>query len=174
MYVGLDYAHTIIKCLYLTIAITYRCCLAVDVSMFYVQYPCGGGLEYFHLSPTSLKKPQKRNPVSNETSRYGLKFCRTWIREWPLTRPSSTCKNTLQTHPLVREGTQYWKTRKCLKIISKTKKKIRSRVRDGGLIPGLTGWLTVGRKITLTLTLSNYKFYRVEADQIPLPYPCEP
>jgi hypothetical protein len=42
---------------------------------------CGGGIEYLQRNPTSRKRRQKGNPVSNETVRYGLKFCGTWTRE---------------------------------------------------------------------------------------------
>jgi hypothetical protein len=37
--------------------------------------PCGGGLEYLHHSPASCKRRQKGNLVSNETVKFGLKFC---------------------------------------------------------------------------------------------------
>jgi hypothetical protein len=47
-------------------------------SIFFSIVPSGGGLEYFHHSPVSHKWQQKGNPVSNETVKYGLKFCGTW------------------------------------------------------------------------------------------------
>jgi hypothetical protein len=63
-----------------------------------------------------------------------------------LARPSS-CK--LWTHPLVRECIPHLSTCNLLTLIQ-----IWSRKPDGCLTPWQTGRLTVGRNITLTLTLT--------------------
>jgi hypothetical protein len=47
--------------------------------------------------------------------------------------------NTLQPHPLFREGTPQEENRKYLKIFSKEVKENWSLILDGGLIPGQTG-----------------------------------
>jgi hypothetical protein len=57
----------------------------------------------------------------------------------------------LQTRPLVREGATKQQRRSCLRKIS-WRRKNWSRVPDGRLIPGRTGRLTVGRKLTSTST----------------------
>jgi hypothetical protein len=67
-----------------------------------------------------------------------------------LARSSSNCASKSQIRLLVREGARYGKNWKCFNIIS-VKEKNWSRVPDGGVIPGQTGRLTIGRKITLTL-----------------------
>jgi hypothetical protein len=75
-------------------------------------------------------------------------------------RPKSDCSgkaqkqlySNLQTRPLVREGATNLQTRKCLKEISRRKKNW-SQVPDGRLTPGHTSRLTVGRKLTHSLTL---------------------
>jgi hypothetical protein len=67
---------------------------------------------------------------------------------------SSDCTCKLQTRPLVKEGASREENRKCLKIFSIEVKKKCSLFTDGDLIPGQTGRLTVGPKITLTLTLT--------------------
>jgi hypothetical protein len=72
-------------------------------------------------------------------------------------RPKSDCSgkaqkqlySNLQIRPLVREGTTKLQTRNSLKEISKRKKNW-SQVQDGRLTLGLTGRLTVGRKLTAT------------------------
>jgi hypothetical protein len=74
-------------------------------------------------------------------------------------RPKSDCSgkaqkqlySNLQTRPLVREGATNLQTRKCLKEIARRKKNW-SQVPDGRLTPGQTGRLTVGRKLTHSLT----------------------
>jgi hypothetical protein len=74
-------------------------------------------------------------------------------------RPKSDCSgkaqkqlySNLQTRPVVREGATNLHTRKCLKEISRGKKNW-SQVSDGRLTPGQTGRLTVGRKLTHSLT----------------------
>jgi hypothetical protein len=63
--------------------------------------------------------------------------------ETTLARASSNCKR--QTRPLVREGAPNQQTSNCQTII-----KIWSWAPDGCFIPRQTGWLTVGRNITLT------------------------
>jgi hypothetical protein len=91
-----------------------------------------------------------------------------------------------QIRPLVREAAPHQQTRNCLKIIQ-----IWSWTPDGGLTPRQTGRLTVGRNITLNLTLvsrerellaiANQRFVvgcgwkvpadcgvRVEAEEFPL------
>jgi hypothetical protein len=55
-----------------------------------------------------------------------------------------------QTLPLVRDGAPHQQIRKCLTEIT-----IWSSVTNGCLKPRRTGRLTVGRNITLTLTLSE-------------------
>jgi hypothetical protein len=57
------------------------------------------------------------------------------------------------TRPLVREGAANLQNRKCLNEISRRKKNW-SQVPDGRLTPGQTGRLTVGRKLTHSLTHS--------------------
>jgi hypothetical protein len=47
---------------------TYNCSLQEII-------PCGGGLEYLHRSPASRRRRRKGNSVSNETEKFGLKFC---------------------------------------------------------------------------------------------------
>jgi hypothetical protein len=59
--------------------------------------------------------------------------------------------SNLQTRPLVREGATNSQNRKCLKEISRREKNW-SQVPDGRLTPGQTGRLTVGRKLTHSLT----------------------
>jgi hypothetical protein len=74
-------------------------------------------------------------------------------------RPKSNCSgkalkqlySNLQTRPLVREGATNLQTRKCLKEISRRKKNW-SQVSDGRLTPGHTDRLTIGRKLTHSLT----------------------
>jgi hypothetical protein len=61
-------------------------------------------------------------------------------------RANSNCKR--QTRPLVREGATHQQTRNCLTAI-----KIWPWAPDGCLKPRQTGRLTVGRNITLTMTL---------------------
>jgi hypothetical protein len=63
-----------------------------------------------------------------------------------------------QTCPLVRESAPHQETRNCLTVI-----KISSEAPDGCFTPRQTGRLTVGRNITLTLTLTSVAFTRVEA-----------
>jgi hypothetical protein len=46
-------------------------------STWLVDEAGGGGLEYFHRSPTSRKRRKKGNPISIATVRYRLKFCGT-------------------------------------------------------------------------------------------------
>jgi hypothetical protein len=62
-----------------------------------------------------------------------------------LTRSSSSCKR--HAHPLVREDVPHQQTLNYLTVI-----KIWSWTQDGGLTPGQTGRLTIGRKVTMTLT----------------------
>jgi hypothetical protein len=50
-----------------------------SASEFYTEW---GGLEYLHCNPASRKRRRKGNTVSNETVRYGLESCGTWIQEW--------------------------------------------------------------------------------------------
>jgi hypothetical protein len=64
-----------------------------------------------------------------------------------LARASSNCKR--QTRALVREGVPRQQTRNCMTVI-----KISSWAPDECLTPRQTGRLTVGRKITFTLTLT--------------------
>jgi hypothetical protein len=74
-------------------------------------------------------------------------------------QPKSDCSgkaqkqlySNLQTRPLVREGGTNLQNQKCLKEISKRKRNW-SQVPDGRLTPGQTGRLTVGRKLTHSLT----------------------
>jgi hypothetical protein len=51
------------------------CCRFGALLEMIISAPCGGGLEYLHRSPASRKRRQKGNPVSNETVKFGLKFC---------------------------------------------------------------------------------------------------
>jgi hypothetical protein len=70
------------------------------------------------------------------------------------TRPLPVQKqlySNLQTRPLVRKGVTNLQNRKCRKEISRRKKNW-SQVPDGRLTPGQTGRLTVGRKLTHSLT----------------------
>jgi hypothetical protein len=77
-------------------------------------------------------------------------------------RPKSECSgkaqkqlySNLQTRLLVREGATNLQSRKCLKEISRRNKNW-SQVPDGRLAPGQTGRLTVGRKLTHSLTLGT-------------------
>jgi hypothetical protein len=63
---------------------------------------------------------------------------------------------------LVREGAPHQQTWNYLKNNQRENGKNLSRVPDGRLIPGRTGRLTVGRNITLilTLTLDRVQFWR--------------
>jgi hypothetical protein len=74
-----------------------------------------------------------------------------------LARPSSSCTDKLQTRPLVREDAPQEENRRCLKILSMEVKRKWLQVLDGGLIQGQTGRLTVDRKISLTLELSQFQ-----------------
>jgi hypothetical protein len=44
------------------------------------ERPCEGGLQRLHSSRAGRMRSQKGHPVSNETVRYGLKFCGTWTQ----------------------------------------------------------------------------------------------
>jgi hypothetical protein len=74
-------------------------------------------------------------------------------------RPKNECSgkaqkqlySNLQTRPLVREGATKLQTSNCLKEISRRTKNW-SQVPDGRLKPRQTGRLTVGRKLTVTVT----------------------
>jgi hypothetical protein len=69
-----------------------------------------------------------------------------------LARTSSNCKR--QTRSLVRESAPHQQIRNYLTVT-----KIWSQAPDGCLTPRHTGRLTVGRNITLTLTLSSVEFH---------------
>jgi hypothetical protein len=71
-----------------------------------------------------------------------------------LAMPSSIFMSKFQTRPLVREDSPY-KKGKYLEIVSVEREINWLRVPDGGLIPGQTGRLTVGRKINLNLNLNG-------------------
>jgi hypothetical protein len=76
--------------------------------------------------------------------------CVPWDSDLRMTAPSrasSNCKR--QTRPLIREGASHQQIRNCLAVI-----KIWSWAPDGCLTPRQTGRLTVGRNITLTLTVT--------------------
>jgi hypothetical protein len=76
-------------------------------------------------------------------------------------RPKSDCSgkaqkqlyHNLQTRPLVREGATKLQTCNCLKEISRRKQTLVNGP-SWGYTPRHTDWLIVGRKVTLTLTLS--------------------
>jgi hypothetical protein len=80
-------------------------------------------------------------------------------------RPKSDCSakaqkqlySNLQTRPLVRGGATNLQTRKYLKKISRWKKNW-SQVPNGRLTPEHTDRLTVGRKLTLTHSLTCFGF----------------
>jgi hypothetical protein len=78
--------------------------------------------------------------------------------------PSKNWK--LQTQLLVREGTPHQQIQNCLKNNQRENGKNWSLVPDGCLIPGRTGRLTVGRNITVTLTL----WWVVRWSRLALPY----
>jgi hypothetical protein len=74
-------------------------------------------------------------------------------------RPEKSCAGDAQqklksTDPLVKEGAPHQQTRNCLKNNPRENGKIWSRVPDECLTPRRTGRLTVGRNVTLTLTLT--------------------
>jgi hypothetical protein len=71
------------------------------------------------------------------------------LRVTALARPSINCTDKFQSRPLVREGVLQEESRKCLTIFLMEVKENGLGVPDGGLIPGQTGRLTVGRMLTL-------------------------
>jgi hypothetical protein len=134
--------------------------------------PCGGGLEYLHRSPASSDRRQKGNPVpgdisgppvpggykyedlylqvgevSDQTVLHGHGSCATLTSEW------LHCK--LETRPLVREGPHRDRT-KIPDQNSWKGSKIWSNVHKVGSTPRHTDWLTVSRKVTLTLSLRSH------------------
>jgi hypothetical protein len=122
----------------------------------YILYLCGGGIEYLNCSPSSHKRRQKGNPVSNETVRYCSKFCGSWTRKWQLwLGPVASVR--VNTDPSSRQGgCHILKSCKYLRIFTMNMKEKLLRVPDDGLISRQTGRLTVGRKITLNLFFFSF------------------
>jgi hypothetical protein len=113
--------------------------------------PCGGGLEYLHRNPASRKRRQKGNPVPGVKLgeiKYGLEARGTQTRERLRWRgPAATVNHT----PILSSERALQTKLQLSKEHFKEKEKLVTCT-DGGLTPGQTSLLTVGRKITLTLT----------------------
>jgi hypothetical protein len=118
------------------------------------RLPRGGGLEYIHRIPASLKRLWRTNPVpggggytygnlalqvgrvSCETVKYGREFCRIWSQEWLLWQGPEAIVRVNYKSIFSSERTPY------------IKKKVL-----GSPTPRRTGQLTVGRKINPNLNL---------------------
>jgi hypothetical protein len=107
--------------------------------------PCGGGAEHLHRSPASRRRRRKGKSRIWDSKMWSWVPLDSDPRMIALASANSTCKR--QTRPLARESAPHEKTRNCLTVT-----KIWSWAPDGCFIPRHTGWLTVGRNITLTLT----------------------
>jgi hypothetical protein len=75
----------------------------------------------------------------------------------PRVEAGENTSTSSETNPLVREGAPYEKSANIGRYFLWKRKKNWSLVPDGDLIPGKTDRLTIGRKITLTLTLSRVR-----------------
>jgi hypothetical protein len=130
--------------------------------------PRTGGFEYLHHSPESRTMRRKGNPVPGGItgppcfwSIYRLGESRIWDNKiWSgvprdldqsisaLVRTTSSCKQ--QTGSVFREGASHQHTRNCLSVM-----KAWSWASDGCLTPRQTDLLTVGRNVSLTLTIGR-------------------
>jgi hypothetical protein len=75
-----------------------------------LKVQCVCGLEYLHHSPENRKRPQKVDPVANESRVSSQVLWDLDPRVTALAGPSSTCTSKLQTRPLVRNATLIEKT----------------------------------------------------------------
>jgi hypothetical protein len=114
--------------------------------------PRGGGLEYLHRSPASRKATERETNLIWEIYIWCRAMCDLDPRVTSLAKPRSTCTSNLLTRSLVREGAPYLRMQMSEDSFLRSEIKLLSRVPDGGLIPGQTVRLAVGRKIGLTLT----------------------
>jgi hypothetical protein len=122
-----------------------------SIQRLYKENPCGGGVEYLHRDHASRRRRRKGKPRIWDSKIWPRILQDSDPKMTALARTSSNCKQ--QTRPLVREGAPDQQTRNCQTII-----KIWSLAPNGCFVPRQTGRLTVGRNITLTLTL----FWSVE------------
>jgi hypothetical protein len=85
--------------------------------------------------------------------RHDFKFCGNWARDYQRWQGLIALVRVNYRPVFSSERASHTKKCKCLKIIPWKRKKNCPRVPNGGLIPGHTGRLTVGRKIILTSIL---------------------
>jgi hypothetical protein len=126
-----------------------------------VRSTCGGGVEYLHRDPASCRRRRKR-----KSQNWDSKICSrdpraSDPRKTTLARTSSI--NKRQTRPLVREGAPQKQDRNCQRVTNiwswaPDGARHQDLLVDGRSTPRLTGWLTVNRNVTLTLTSRQFSF----------------